>query len=89
MNDLTRSMKRLMGGAAMLQELTIDSEQKQREKGVEYSERHVKQATVHTRQDLILLVYHIHAINTQTKRIYAALLLLILIAGADFVLRLM
>ena len=78
-------MKEILSGAALLQTMTIDSEQKQRESGVEYSDRHVRQATVHTRQDMILLAYHLSSIGQWCKRIFGTLLVLTLIAGANLV----
>ena len=84
---MSNILKELMGGALGLQQMTIASEQKQLDAGVDYSKQQVRMSTVHARQDIVLLAYHLNAINTQTSRILTALLFLILIAGVDLLLR--
>jgi|JI10StandDraft_1071094.scaffolds.fasta_scaffold37518_1 hypothetical protein len=42
--------------ATALQKSVIDSDQEQMDMGIDYSSQHVRLATVHTRQDLVLLV---------------------------------
>ena len=42
--------------ATALQKSVIDSDQEQLDMGIDYSFQHVRLATVHTRQDLVLLV---------------------------------
>jgi hypothetical protein len=64
--------------AAALQQMTIDSED---EKGLTYSSEEVGRATVHTRQDVILLVSHISALNRQIGSIKIVLLAILLVNG--------
>ena len=55
--------------AAALQNGVIDSEQKQLDAGVDYSEQHVRIAIVHIRQDLVLLISAASVAATRLKHI--------------------
>jgi hypothetical protein len=47
----------------------MSDEEKQLEMGIDYSEQHVRLATVHTRQDLILVVSHLTQIEEHMKAV--------------------
>ena len=73
-------MTKIEREAAALQQMTIDSEE---EKGFSYNSDEIGRATVHTRQDLILIVSHISSLNRQVntiKILLGGLLVLNLIA---------
>ena len=88
MGEMGSILQTIMGPAAALQSMTIQSEQEKLDQGADYSKQHVRQATVHTRQDMILLVYYLASIERLSKRISIALLVLILIVGTELVLAL-
>jgi hypothetical protein len=47
----------------------ISDEKEQLEMGIDYSEHHVRLATVHTRQDLVLVVSYLSQIEKQMKAV--------------------
>src|SRR6266702_4981501 len=55
--------------AEFLQREMMYAEDDQLEKGVDYSDRHVRLATVHARQDIILIVSYLSSISESARRI--------------------
>lgn len=64
--------------AGSLQRAVMSSERTNLEKGLDdYTEEEVRQATVHTRQDLVLVVSYLSALNTQAATIRRLLWLIL------------
>ena len=55
--------------AEFLQREMMYAEDDQLEKGVDYSDRHARLATVHARQDIILIVSYLSSIAESARRI--------------------
>lgn len=70
--------------AGALQTSVKIAEREQLEK-IQYNSAEARQATVHARQDLVLMVSHISSLNKQAQTIrrlmWAAVILLFIIAG--------
>jgi hypothetical protein len=62
-------MKGIDDLAADLQRMGRSTEEDQLRLGVDYSEQHVRLATVHARQDLVLVVSYLSAIAKDVRRI--------------------
>lgn len=60
-----------------------DGEERQRSTlGVDYSEVHVRQAIVHTRQDIWILVYRLNALDNNASRIRRRLTAVVVLLAA-------
>jgi hypothetical protein len=55
--------------AEALQQSVIDGDNEQLRMGVDYPDEHVRLATVHTRQDLVLVVSYLASLNRRAKYI--------------------
>ena len=66
--------------AGKLQEKIRDSEQRRIEEGLDYSQQEVRIATVHTREDVTMLVSYMDSINKNLRRINSYLSVLVIIA---------
>ena len=64
-----RRMSRHERAAMILSEAGKLGEQRQLNQGVDYSDQHVRLSTVHTRQDLVLIVSYLTSLNEAARSI--------------------
>ena len=65
--------------AKKLQEVTRETEKGQRDAGINYDEKHVRQSIIHTREDIILLVSLMANFLAQSKKINQRLFVIIVV----------
>lgn len=85
MTEIDNSLKEIQE-AIKLQKVTRESEKEQRDAGIDYDEKHIRQSIIHTREDVILLVSLMANLLVQSKKTNKRLLGIIVVLILCFIL---